>query len=242
MKAKIALLLCFSSSISFAATDKSLILARESLLSVSVSPQTALLKYAAAAKKTVSGPVAAEYAYALAYAGLPEAALYNIDRALITDPLHAEVRFYLSELLNAFGLAAASDDIQAPVPAWLKAPLKLPALDLPAPARDFETASAAVNLLLAQKRYAQGAVLLDRLCKAMPDNARCSAGYALALEKLGCFKAAAAQARRNGELAASPERKAAAVAFAADLEKRQPLKYSAPVVKPLKGRDRKRVV
>jgi hypothetical protein len=236
MKFSLALLLCFFASVSFAAADKSLVLARETLLSASNSPQAALLKYAAAAKKTVSGPVAAEYSYALAYAGLPEAALYNIDRALITEPLHAEVRFYLSELLNAFGLADASDEIQAPVPAWLKTPLRLPALHLPAPAGDFETASAAVNLLLAQKRYAQGAMLLDRLCKAMPENARCAAGYALALEKLGCFKTAAAQARRNRDLAASPERKAAAAAYAADLEKRPPLKYSAPAGKLLKGR------
>lgn len=236
MKSSLALLLCFFASVSSAAADKSLVLAREILLSPSGSPQAALLKYTAAAKKTVSGPVASEYAYVLAYAGMPEAALYNLDRALISEPLDAEVRFYLSELLNAFGLAAASDEIQAPVPAWLKVPIKLPALDLPAPGGDFETASAAVNVLLAQKRYAQGAVLLDRLCKAMPENARCFAGYALALEKLGCFKSAAAQALRNKELAASPERKAAASAYAADLEKRQPLKYSAPVVKPLKGR------
>lgn len=219
-----------------AGPDKSLLSAREAILAASVVPQAALLKYAAASKKTISAPVAAEYAYALAYAGLPEAALYNIDRALITEPLNAEVRFYLSEIFNAFGLEDASSETAAPVPGWLKKPLKLPALDITALPGDFDAASASINLLMAQKRYARSAVLFDRLCKAIPGNARCRAGYAIALEKLGCYKAAAAQAKQNLRLADTPERGKIAAAFIADLEKRPALKYSAPVEKPLKGR------
>lgn len=228
--------LAFTALDSAAAPDKTLVSAREAILSTFIAPQAALLKYAAASKKTISAPVAAEYAYALAYAGLPEAALYNIDRALITGPLNVEVRFYLAEILNAFGLEDASSEIAAPVPAWLKEPLNLPALDSAAPAGDFETASASINLLMAQKRYARSAVLFDRLCKAMPGNARCRAGYAIALEKLGCYKAAAAQAGKDLELTEDPEHKKATAAFIADLEKRPPFKYSAPAEKPLKGR------
>ena len=221
---------------SSAAADKTLLAAREAVISSTVPSQVSLLKYSAASKKTISAAITAEYAYALAYAGLPEAALYNIDRALITEPLNAEVRFYLAELFNAFGLEDASADISAPVPGWLKKPVRLPALDVPAPAGDFENASAAINLLMAQKRYAQGAVLFDRLCKAMPGSARCRAGYAIALEQLGCYKAAAAQAGKDLALTEDPEHKRTAAAFIAGLEKRPALNYSAPAKKPLKGR------
>jgi tetratricopeptide (TPR) repeat protein len=180
--------------------------------------------------------VTAEYAYAQAYAGAPEAALYNIDRALITEPLDSEVRFYLSEMLNAFGLNDASDELSAPVPAWLKSPLKLPVLDISAPEGDFEQASASINILMAQKRYARSAVLFDLLC-GLADNARCYAGYAIALERLGAYKAAAAQAKKSLELAQTSERKYVAAAYIAVLEQRPPLKYSAALPeKPFKGR------
>ncbi len=239
MKSPLALLLASLAFISpecSAGPDKTLFSAREALLSSSITPQAALVKYAAASKKTISAPITAEYAYALAYAGLSGAALYNIDRALITEPPNAEVRFYLSEIFNAFGLEDASAEIAAPIPAWLKTLLKLPALEVTAPDGDFDAASASINLLMAQKRYAQSAVLFDRLCKALPVNARCRAGYAIALEKLGCYKAAAAQVKKDLELAEAPEHKATASAFLTELEKRPALKYSEAAAKPLKGR------
>ena len=131
-------LLSFTTPCAYAGPDKTLLFAREAIASPSVSPQDVLLKYSEALKKTHAASVAAEYAYAQAYAGVPEAALYNIDRALISEPLNPEVRFYLSEILNAFGLADASAEFLVPVPAWLKTPLKLPALDIAAPSGDFE--------------------------------------------------------------------------------------------------------
>ncbi|MBI5744098.1 MAG: hypothetical protein HY952_06085, partial [Elusimicrobia bacterium] len=132
MKLSLVLLFCLAAlpSSSSASPDKTLVSAREALLSPSIPPSAVLLKYSETAKKSLAAPVTAEYAYALAYAGVAEGALYNLDRALITEPLSAEVRFYAAEVLNAFGLAAASDEIAAPVPAWLKVPVKLPALDL----------------------------------------------------------------------------------------------------------------
>ena len=72
----------------------------------------------------------------------------------MAEPLNPEVRFYLSEIFNAFGLEDASSELGAPVPAWLKVPLKMPALDIAAPEGDFEKASSIINLLMAQKRYA----------------------------------------------------------------------------------------
>ena len=236
MKSSLALFLCLSASVSFAAADKSLVLAREALLSPSSTPQAALLKYLAAAKNSAAAPVMAEYAYALANAGLGEAALYNLDRALITEPMNSEVRFYLAEILNAAGLQEASAEQGAPVPAWLKGgPLKLPPLEVRVPEGDFEAASASLNLLMAQKRYAESAVLYDRLCARLPDSARCHAGYAISLEKLGAYRSAADEAKKDLARSASPEHKAVAAAYAAGLEKRDPLRFSEEKV-TLKGR------
>jgi len=238
MKRHLVLLLAVLASCpygAYAAPDKTLLAAREAIISPSISPQDALLKYSVAIKRTNAAPMAAEYAYALAYAGVPEAALYNIDRALISEPLNPEIRFYLSEILNAFGLAAAAE-VSGPVPAWLKTPPELPALDVSAPEGDFEKASASINPLMAQRRYAQASVLFDRLCEKLPDSARCHAGYAIALEKLGAYKTAAAQAKKNLDLSQPPERRSVAEAYIASLEKRPPFKYSTTARKPLKGR------
>jgi hypothetical protein len=178
----------------------------------------------------------AEYAYALAYAGLGDGALYNIDRALITEPMNSDVRFYLGEVLNAAGLKDAAAEESVPVPALLKSgPLKLPALEVAVSSGDFEQASAGASLLMAQKRYAESAVLYDRLCAKFPDNARCHAGYAICLEKLGAYRSAAAEAKRDLALNSSQEHKLVAQAYISDLEKRQPLKFSGEQL-TLKGR------
>lgn len=229
-------LLPFTAICSYAGPDKTLLVAREAITSPSVSPQDALLKYSEAVKKTNAAPVLAEYAYAYAYAGVPEAALFNIDRALIAEPLNPEVRFYLSEIFNAFGLEDAAAEFSVPVPVWLKTLLKLPPLDITAPSGDFEKIVLDIEQLMSQKRYAQSSVLLDRLCKKQPDNARSYAGYALALEKLGAYKSAAAQARKNLELSQAQERKSTAEAYIRNIEKRPPLKYSTSPDQPLKGR------
>ena len=240
MKNSFGLLLCALAlfvSGAHAAADKTLLSAREAILSPSVSPQTALLKYSEAVKKTNAAPVLGEYAYALAYAGLGEAALTSMDRALIAEPLQPEIRFFLSELFNAAGLADASAELSVPVPVWLKGkPLKLPQLDVPAPAGDFETAAASLNLLLAQRRYAQAAVQYDRLCKTHPAEPRCHVGYALALERLGAYKAAAAEAAKNLSLYKDLEPQAITKAFIDDLNKRPPLKLSSADKPTLKGR------
>jgi hypothetical protein len=153
------------------------------------------------------------------------------------EPLNPDVRFYLSEILNAFGLEDAASELSAPVPAWLAGrPLKLPALDIPAPEGDFETSFVAINKLFAGKSNVRSVVLLDRMCRKFPDNSRSFAGYAIALEKLGAYKAAAAQAAKNMALCKTPERKAAAAAYIADLEHRPQLKYTSSADKPLKGR------
>ena len=128
-----------------AAPGKKLFSAREAIRSPVVTPLDALDKYLSAARTAADAAVMGEYAYALARAGLAEAAFYNIDRALITEHLDPAVRFYLAELLNAAGLADASAEQGAPVPAWLGAPLKLPALALPVPGGDFDDASAATK-------------------------------------------------------------------------------------------------
>jgi len=219
-----------------ATPPKALLSAREAILSSTGTPQAAFLKYVEASKNTIAAPAVAEYAYALAYAGMGEAALYNIDRALITEPLNAEVRFYLAELLNAAGLEEASSEQSAPVPAWLGGkPLKLPALEVTVPDGDMERASAAIGLLMAQRRYAESAVLYDRLCAKLPAEPRCRAGYAICLEKLGAYRSAAAEAGKDLALSSSTEHKAAAEDYISDLGKRPPLTYSSAKT-TLKGR------
>lgn len=225
----------FCSGNSFAAPGKKLLSAREAALSAAAAPLEALDKYLAAARTAADAAVMGEYAYALARAGLAEAAFYNIDRALVTGHLDSEVRFYLAELLNAAGLADASSEQGAPVPAWLTTPLKLPALDLAAPGGDFDEASAAINLLMAQKRYAAAAVLYDGLCEKTPGVARCHAGRAVTLEKLGAYRSAAAAAKEELALTASPERRAVIETYLAGLAARPPLDYK-PVEPSLKGR------
>ena len=220
----------------FAGPDKALLSAREAILLSSTTPQDALVNYTAASKKSIAAPVTAEYAYALAYAGLGKAALTDIDRALIDDPFNADVRFYLSEIFNAFGLEDASSELSAPVPAWLKAPLKLPALDLPPAEGDFDTAFASLSELLLQKRYAQASVSFDRLCKANPADPRCPAAYSIALQKLGAYKAAVVEAKKNMALSQTQEHKAVAATYIAYLEKQPPLKYSTIQPITLKGR------
>jgi hypothetical protein len=229
------LILFLAASDSTAASDKKLLSARETALSPSAAPLEALDKYLSAARTAADAAVMGEYAYALARAGLAEAAFYNIDRALITGHLDPEVRFYLAELLNAAGLEDASSEQGAPVPAWLGAPLKLPPLALPLPGGDFEEASAAINLLMAQKRYAAAAVLYDRLCEKTPGVARCHAGRAVTLEKLGAYRSAAAAAKEELALTSSPARRAVIETYLADLAARPPLDYK-PREPSLKGR------
>ncbi len=238
MRSFVLLLAVLSLSIPacFAGADKTLLSARESILLSSAAPQTALIKYTEASKRSIAAPVTAEYAYALAWGGVPEAALFNMDRALIEAPLDAGVRFYLSEIFNAFGLEDASSELAAPVPGWLKAPLKLPVLDVPAPTGDLEHALAVINLLMVQKRYVESAVLFDRLCKANASAGQCYAGYAIALEKLGAYKSAAAEAEKDLALSDVPGHRTVAQAYITGLEKRAPLKYGVSPEQGLKGR------
>ncbi|MBI4655640.1 MAG: hypothetical protein HY746_02715 [Elusimicrobia bacterium] len=209
--------------------------ARETLL-VSSMPAQIILKYSRTAKKTSDPKIIAEYAYALAFCGLPEASIYNIDRALIAAPLDADVRFYLSEILNAFGLEKASDEIASAAPAWLKQPLNLPKLELSVPVGDFEKSLAEINLLMAQKRYAQSIVMFDRVCRIAPDKSLCHAGYAIALEKIGAYKTSAIEAKKDLELSESAEHKKTASAYIAELENRPRLKYPEMSKARFKGR------
>ncbi len=218
-----------------AGTDKSLLAARKTILSSASTPQKALIEYSAASKKSAAAPVMAEYGYALAYAGLGEAALYQLDRALITEPMNPESRFYLGEVLNACGLEDAASEESAPVPAWLGKPLKLPALELHLPEGDFDKASSDIDALMRQKRYVESAVLYDRLCKKYSSEARCHAGYAISLEKMGAYRAAAAEAKKDLALTQAEGHVEVAQAYITDMESRAPLKFTPEKV-TLKGR------
>lgn len=208
--------------------------ARNALLSS--SPQRAAALYAPQAAVSIDALRIAEYAYALAVAGFAESALYNIDRALVLDPLNSEVRFYLSGVLSAFGLDDAGAEQRCAAPRWLKKPPAPPALDISLPEGGAEKRFSYINLLMVQRRYAQSAVLLDRLCRAMPDSARCWSGYGIALEKLGAYKSAAAALAEDVKLTKSEEHRKDAETLRAELLKRQPPQYGSAASKALKGR------
>jgi len=91
-------------------------------------------------------------------------------------------------------------------------------------------------MLMSQRRFAQAAVQYDKLCEGNQAEPRCHVGYALALERLGSYKAAAAEASKNFALYKAPEPQAITKAFIDDLAKRPPLKSSSVAEPTLKGR------
>lgn len=196
----------------------------------------AVALYAPLAARTASAERAAEYAYALAAAGFSESALYQLDRALISEPLNADVRFYLAELLAAFGLDDAGAEQHAVAPGWLKKPAVLPALSVLLPPGGAEDRIAYVHLLMAQKRYAQSAVLFAGLAGQYPAEPRVHAGYALALDMLGAYGSAAAEVDKDIALSSTEEHKARAVVFRDELLKRPRLQYGRAAAQALKGR------
>ncbi len=213
--------------------DESLKEAHEFLLAANPD---ALLKYEETLKKSADPSLAAEYAYALAYFGLGESALFNIDRALIMSPANPAVRFYLSEILKVAGIEDTGEIAACGRPKWLKRPLALESLKLAFDYGEEENFFDDVNLLMSQKRYAEAAALFARAPSEFRKKARFWRGWAITLDKLGAQKSAAAKVEKDIELSKNQVHKETARRYAEELLSRPSAGCAGKPKKRLKGR------
>lgn len=169
----------------------------------------------------------AEYAYALALMGFADPALAQLDHAFILDARNQDVLFFGSAILAALGQADAARELERPEPDWL--PDSGLALGALSPARtpgDLRGEFAAVNLLMLQKRYVTASDRFARLTREHPNLPLAWAGYAIALEKIGAYHAAAAAVAKDRELSTQDNADARKLKaeHQAELEARPPLK------------------
>jgi len=199
----------------------------------------AVAAYNPLARASQDAVLAAEYAYALALAGNGDLALAHLDRAFLADAANPEVMFFGSAVFKALGMQLVAKELYRPPPAWLAggAP-KAGALDLPS--GEYSDLIAAANLFIYQRRYASAAARFAAIVRAYPDEQLPWAGYAIVLEKLGAFKAAAKAVEKDLKLGKEedPETVNLRTEHKAELEARPPVTYNpAPKVNEmLKGR------
>jgi len=199
----------------------------------------AVAAYNPLARGSKDGGLAAEYAFALALAGHRDLALSHLDRAFLADASNPEVMFFGSAVFEALGMNAMAGELRRPPPGWLSAGVpKIQALERPR--GEYKELLATANLFIAQRRFASAAAQFDALVRAYPDAQLPWAGYAIALEKLGAFKAAAAAVDKDLKLGKqdSPETVNLLNRHKAELEARPPVTYApAPKLNEmLKGR------
>lgn len=199
----------------------------------------AVAAYNPLARGSRDATLAAEYAFALALAGHTDLALAHLDRAFLADAANLDVMFYASAVFEALGMRIVAKELYRPPPAWLAggapgiAALKLPVGEYQ---ELFDTA----NLLISQRRFASAAPRFASLVGTYPDMPLPWAGYAIVLEELGAFKAAAEAVEKNIELGKEEDQETVKLhtAHKAELEARPPA-TPAPAKKlneMLKGR------
>ena len=199
----------------------------------------AVAAYNPLARGSQDGALAAEYAFALALDGQSDLALAHLDRAFLADASNPEVLFYASAVFSALGMDEAARELSRPAPAWLagKAP-ELPALERPS--GEYKELISAANLFISQRRFASAAPHFAAIVKAYPDAQLPWAGYAIVLEKLGAFKAAAKAVEQDLKLGKKDDTATVNLltAHKTELEARPPVTYDpAPKLNEmLKGR------
>lgn len=235
MKAILAgvLLNCFLISPAWAASLRSQ--ARELLKKQDFSG--AVAAYKAIPKGSSDAGLVAEYAYSLALLGFTDLALTQLDRAFIEDAASAEVLYFGSSVLLAMGLEEAAQEISRPAPVWMaNSRTALENLEPERELGDFEGELASANLLMTQMRYVSASVRFKRITEKYPDEGIAWAGYAIALEKMGAYRAAARAVEKDIELS-EPEEQSMKVktAYKSELESQPPLK-SLRANRALQGR------
>lgn len=199
----------------------------------------AVAAYNPLARASQDAVLAAEYAYALALAGNGELALAHLDRAFLADAANPEVMFFGSAVFKALGMQLVAKELHRPPPAWLAGGgPKIGALKLPA--GEYPDLIAAANLFIYQRRYASAAARFAAIVRAYPDEQLPWAGYAITLEKLGAFKAAAKAVEKDIKLGKGDDQETVALRteHKSELEARPPVTYNpAPKLNEmLKGR------
>ena len=191
------------------------------------------------ARGSQDAALAAEYAYALALAGQGDLALAHLDRAFLADAADPEVMFYASAVFDAFGMQLVAKEVRRAPPVWLAfSPPKMTALERPS--GEYQEMLDGANLLISQRRFASAAVRFAAIVRAYPDAQLPWAGYAIVLEKLGAFKAAAKAVEKDLKLGKQedPDTVKLLTEHKAELEARPPVTYDpAPKLNEmLKGR------
>ena len=199
----------------------------------------AVAAYNPLARGSQDAAQAAEYAYALALAGQGELALAHLDRAFLADAANPEVMFYASAVYKAFGMQVVAKELYRAPPAWLAGGAPEIAV-LERPAGEYQNLLDGANRLISQRRFASAAVHFAAIVRAYPEEQRPWAGYAIVLEKLGAFKAAAKAVEKDLKLGKQedPETVKLLTEHKAELEARSPVTYTpAPKLNEmLKGR------
>lgn len=197
----------------------------------------ALANYSIAAENSPHAAVVAEYAYVLAMSGYAEPAVVQADRALIMDADDDEVLYFTAQVLAAAGLSDAAAELARPAPSWLVDPAPVPRLQLERRPGDFRSELDATDALMAQKRYVGAAARFHALTLRFPKEPLAWSGYAICLEKLGAYRAAARAAEKDMALNAQDEEaQQTAAAYIKDLLARPDLEAQKQARQGLKGR------
>jgi len=151
----------------------------------------AAVAYSSIAGGSQDPEMLAEYGYALAAAGYADPGLAQLDRAFLSEPMNAGVRFLGARALTALGMEDAAKEMGGAAPAWLVKPVLPDRISYQREMALCTNEAGIANMLLAQKRYMSAVVRFARLAEKCPGRPGTWSGYAIALEKLGAFKAAA---------------------------------------------------
>jgi len=170
--------------------------------------QAAITIYAAIGGGSQNAALSAEYGWVLTKAGYFDLALTQFDRALQLDKTDAGVLYYTSAVLASLGLAEVAAEISRPAPAWILGNENLQGghlrNDLVGPYQKEITAGTG---LLIQRRYASAVDRYHRMTKKYPGERQAWAGYAIALESIGAYKAAARAVAKDIALSVSADTK-----------------------------------
>lgn len=148
--------------------------------------------------KGVDGDLIAEYAVALAFSGIYDGALMNIDRARMLDGKNAD--FYTALILNLMcypDLAVQfwEEDFDGAAPAWIARQYKAmiekfrrtPAIN----SDEADTAFVRANALAANSQCIQSIVIFQEICDNYPEDYLPFVGYSIVWEKMNNYSKAA---------------------------------------------------